>query len=104
MSELVLVAPPLAAGLLLGVLFFGGLWWTVSRGVVSPQPALWFLGSMLVRMSVTMAGFYAVGRGDWKRWVLCLIGCMVARLIVKWLICPRIKRSASRAPEARYAP
>ena len=44
MSEpLVLI---LLAGALLGSVFFGGLWWTVRRGVLSTQPALWFFGSL----------------------------------------------------------
>jgi F1F0 ATPase subunit 2 len=30
------------AGLLLGAIFFGGLWWTVRKGVSSKRPALWF--------------------------------------------------------------
>ena len=37
------------AGALLGVFFFGGLWWTVQKGVASERPAFWFLGSLLVR-------------------------------------------------------
>ncbi len=56
------LAPALAAGLLLGAFFFGGLWWTVTRGVSSQRPALWFFASMLLRMSLTLAGFYFVGR------------------------------------------
>ena len=44
------------AGVLLGVLFFGGLWWTVQRGLVSRRPALWFVGSFLLRTSVVLAG------------------------------------------------
>ena len=36
-------------GLVLGGVFFGGLWWTVQKGFASPRPALWFLGSLLLR-------------------------------------------------------
>ena len=61
MNEFLSLAPPLAAGLLLGAIFFGGLWWTVSKGVSSERPALWFFGSMLLRMSIALAGFYFVG-------------------------------------------
>ncbi len=56
-----------AAGLVLGAIFFGGLWWTVRKGLSSRQPALWFFGSMLLRMGIALAGFYFVGRGDWRR-------------------------------------
>ena len=103
MSELLSLAPALAAGLLLGALFFGGLWWTVIRGVSSPLPALWFLGSMLLRMSITLAGFYFVGRGDWQRWLLCFLGFVLARLVVKRLTRPAALHQNSRVPETNYA-
>jgi F1F0 ATPase subunit 2 len=92
MSEFFSLAPALAAGLLLGAFFFGGLWWTVIRGVSSRHPALWFLGSMLLRMTVTLAGFYFAGREDWRRWLLCLLGFVLARLAVKWLTRPLVQR------------
>ena len=53
-------------------------------GVCRPErPALWFFGSMLLRTSVTLAGFYFVGREDWQRWLLCLLGFVLARLLVE---------------------
>jgi F1F0 ATPase subunit 2 len=70
------------AGGMLGVLFFGGLWWTVRKGLSSQRPALWFFGSLLLRMSIVLAGFYLVGRGHWERLVLCLFGFVMARLVV----------------------
>jgi len=57
MFELLSLAPPFAAGLVLGAIFFGGLWWTVRRGLGAAQPALWFFGGLLLRMGV--AGFVA---------------------------------------------
>jgi len=72
----------LVAGLLLGAMFFGGLWWTVQKGVSSKRPALWFVGSLLVRTSIAPAGFYFIARGHWQRLIVCLIGFVVARLIV----------------------
>ena len=47
----------LAAGVLLGAIFFGGLWLTVRKGVSSKQPALWFFGSLLLRMSIVLSWF-----------------------------------------------
>jgi F1F0 ATPase subunit 2 len=104
MNEFLFLAPALAAGLLLGVMFFGGLWWTVIRGVSSPRPALWFFGSMLLRTSIILAGFHYVGRDHWERWVLCLLGFVLARLVVKWLTRPPVERHKVRAPETGYAP
>jgi F1F0 ATPase subunit 2 len=83
-EELILVLAGIA-GALLGGVFFGGLWWTVRRGVPSPHPVRWFLGSLLVRTSLAMTGFYLVSSGDWQRLLSCLVGFALARPIVKWL-------------------
>jgi len=104
MNEFLFLAPPLAAGLLLGTMFFGGLWWTVIRGVSSQRPAFWFFGSMLLRTSITLVGFYYVGRENWARWLLCLVGFVLARLVVKWLTRPPVELQNTLAPETRYAP
>ena len=63
-----------------------------------------FLGSMLLRMSLTLTGFYFVGGENWERWLLCLIGFVLARLVVKWLTRPPVQHHNSRAPETSYAP
>ena len=82
MVELASLAPSFAAGLVRGAIFFGGLWWTVRRGLAAAQPALWFLGGLLLRMGIVMGGFYLIGATDWKRWLMCLCGFVVARLAV----------------------
>ena len=93
-----------AAGAALGAIFFGGLWWTVRRGVSSPRPALWFFGSLLLRMSIVLAGFYFVGRGHWERLVACLLGFILARFIVMRLTRTPVERQNTRAKEASHAP
>lgn len=70
------------AGLLLGAVFFGGLWWTVRRGVASARPAVWFLVSLLLRLAIVLAGFYFVGQGDWRRLVACLVGFVIVRIFI----------------------
>ena len=73
MNEPMTLGLALVAGLLLGALFFVGLWWTVCRGVSFKRPAFWFSGSLLLRMSLALAGFYLVGHGHWQRMVACLL-------------------------------
>ena len=82
MNEGLILAFSLVAGVLLGVMFFGGLWWTVRKAVSSRQPALWFLGSMLLRTGIVLSGFYFVSGGDWKRLLASLLGFIIARLVV----------------------
>ena len=104
MNDFLFLVLALAAGLLLGAIFFGGLWWTVRKGVFSKSPALWFLGSMLLRMSIVLAGFYFVGGGDWQRLVTCLLGFIIARFIVMRLSRTPIEHPHSTAKEASHAP
>ena len=91
------------AGLSLGAIFFGGLFLTVRRGVSSPWAALWFFGSLMARMSIALAGFYLVSDGRWERLVLCLLGFVVARLVVTRLTRP-VDQGTSAAAGARHAP
>ena len=93
----------LVTGVLLGAMFFGGLWWTIQKGVSSTRPALWFFGSLLLRMSIALAGFIVMARGHWERLLLCLLGFIMTRLIVT-----RLTQIAEKPPyvaqEASHAP
>ena len=104
MNEMLSLALAGVAGLLLGAIFFGGLWWTVRKGVSSKRPALWFFGSLVLRMSIALAGFYFVGRGHWERLVACLLGFIIARFIVTRLTCPTVEHHGPPAMEASHAP
>ncbi len=96
MNDLLALTLALIAGALLGVFFFGGLWWTVQKGVASERPALWFLGSLLLRTAVTLAGFYYISRGHWSSLGMCLLGFLIARVIVvKQLARPWAKETAN---------
>ncbi len=92
------LAPMLAgvAGGLLGLLFFGGLWWTLRRALDSPRPALWVGGSLLLRMACVAAGFVLVSAGDWRRLLSCLLGFWCAR----WLIVRLSARSPAQPSRA----
>jgi F1F0 ATPase subunit 2 len=91
MNETLRLMLALATGVLLGAIFFGGLWWTIQKGVSSKWSALWFFGSLLVRTSMVLAGFYFIARGHWQRLIVGLIGFVIARFIVT-----RITQSAEK--------
>lgn len=80
MNEVLALTLAAISGVALGGLFFGGLWWTVRKGMASSSPAIWFLGSMLLRTAAVLTGFYFVGSGDWQRLLACLGGFLAARI------------------------
>ena len=106
MTDLPDLALPFLAGALLGALFFAGLWWTVQKGMASETPALWFIGSLLLRTIVLLAGFYLVSQGHWSRLVACLVGFLLARFVlVKRLVRePAEEGQTHLQPEADNAP
>ena len=103
MNETLGLAMALVTGLLLGAIFFGGLWWTVRKGFSSKQPALWFVSSLLLRTSIVLAGFYFIARGHWEGLLVCLLAFVAARVIVT-----RLTRVAEKpgfpAQAASHAP
>ena len=104
MNETVILVLAWGAGVLLGAVFFGGLWWTVRRGLSSKQPGFLFLGSLLLRTSIALAGFYFVSGGHWERLLACLLGFVSARVIVTRLTGPPVEHHNSQAREAGHGP
>ena len=92
------------AGGALGSIFYGGLWWTIRKGVSSTKPARWFLGSLLLRTSIALTGFYFVAGGHWERMMLCLLGFFMARVAMTWLTGPPVEYPNSPAKESDHAP
>lgn len=82
MSDFLSLFLMLCLGGMLGIIFFGGLWWTILKSVSSKCPAPWFAGSMLLRTGIALAGFYYFSQGHWERLLACLVGFFFARAIV----------------------
>lgn len=92
------------AGLVLGGMFFGGLWWTVQVCLLENRAPTWLVVSWLVRMGVTLTGFYLVGREHWHFLLVCLLGFVIARAMVKWLTRLPADQRALQEPGPGHAP
>ena len=103
MAETLALVFALIAGIFLGAFFFGGLWWTVRKGLASKWTALWFFGSMLLRTGAVMLGFYFVMGDSWQRLLAALLGFVLARIIATRLA--RVEELLSQlAQEMDHAP
>ena len=69
-------------GFALGILFFGGLWWTVQKVAAGSRPAPLLIASFLVRSAVLLAGFYLIMIAGWQYLPPALIGFLAARIIL----------------------
>ena len=81
----------LAAGLVLGAVYFGGLWLTVARLPRSRHPWLLMPVSTVVRTIIVLAGMWLGGiqLGETNQLIrigVCLVGFLIARYLITRLI------------------
>jgi F1F0 ATPase subunit 2 len=79
MSELLSAATGAIAGVLLGIIFFGGLWWTIRRALSSQAAGVWFACSYLLRFALLAAGLYVLAHDDAIRGLGAAFGLIAAR-------------------------
>jgi F1F0 ATPase subunit 2 len=102
MSEFLILVLASVAGVMLGLFFYVGLWWTVKKTMISSQPALWVFASMVLRMGVALTGIYFVSGGQLKPLLACLTGFFIARIAVTRLT--RLRQENLKNQEASRAP
>lgn len=84
-SDILYMVLAIIAGIALGMIFFGGLWFTVKKAVTAKIPALWFFTSFFLRISVVMLGFYFISPGGWQPLIVSVLGFILARFVVTHL-------------------
>lgn len=66
-------------GVVAGLVFFGGLRWTVARLVTARRPLVLATASFLVRSGVVVVGLVILVQGELARILGALAGMLVAR-------------------------
>lgn len=90
----------LAAGMLTGAFYFGGLWWTVRRVIRSRSPGFLAAASFFLRTAIALALFYIVMEKNWLRLAVCLAGFLIMRQILTWVLGPGGKALPSEGKES----
>ena len=90
MREMLRALPAAGDGLVVGVLFFRALEWTVRKGMTTRRPALLFAGSFVVRTAVTAASIAWVSSGDLVRLLASLVGFVIGRQLVLYRPAPAL--------------
>lgn len=71
-----------AGGFLLGLVFFGGLYWTTEHVIHCKRPAAVLMASLLTRGAIVVTGFYWLMDGAPVRALAALGGFIIARAIL----------------------
>lgn len=103
MNEFIFIVLAAFGGLILGLFFFAGLWWTIKKSVVSKHPALLMISSLMIRFCIVLIGFYYISLGDWKRILSCLAGFIIAKFLVTRLTKSKDERQSDNKGTADNA-
>ena len=66
----------------LGLVFYGGLWYTVLRLATTEHPVLLTLGSFWIRLAVVLSAFVVLTREGVEYAVMAMAGFILGRLAV----------------------
>lgn len=69
-------------GLVLGVIYFGGLYYSTKKFNTVKSPALFMVISFIIRMGILVLGFYYLTKTDYKNVLLGLVGVILVRYIM----------------------
>ena len=73
-------------GTVLGVLFFGGLYYSVGRLTQAKYPALMMMISTVIRMAILLAGVYLLVDGDFRKILAALVGIVLAKFAILFIV------------------
>jgi len=69
-------------GVVLGLVFFGGLYWSVQKLPTVKHPGLLMMASLLLRMAVLLTGLYFLMAGEIKNLLAAVAGVMVMKFVM----------------------
>jgi F1F0 ATPase subunit 2 len=71
-----------AAGVVLGLFYYGGLWLTVRRLPALGRPELWIFVSLVLRIAVVVVVLLVLFGEQWERLLAAMAGMLVARIVL----------------------
>lgn len=105
MSTVIALAAGFVAGVVLGLVFFGGLWWTTQRLATSSRPGLLVSVSLLVRVIVLAAGLLLLAQVGGGPLLLATVGLLATRIgLTRLVVGGRLPQPATSEPTVRGGP
>lgn len=88
----------LFAGIAVGLLYFGGLWWTVNRLQEANRPLAFYLASFAMRLSMIVVLVLLVLQVNTVHLFVGILGFFLARLFLVYRSAhPKVRRFQTRA-------
>jgi F1F0 ATPase subunit 2 len=105
MSTVIALAAGFVAGVALGLVFFGGLWWTTQRLATSSRPGLLVSVSLLVRVVVLATGLVLLAQVGGGPLLLATVGLLATRFgLTRLAVRGRLPQRATFEPTVRGGP
>jgi F1F0 ATPase subunit 2 len=82
MSDILVLLLAAVGGLIIGAIYFAGLWWTLRKSLGTDASVALLPVSLFIRVAICLGGFYLIGAGDPTRIIACLTGFIAARFIL----------------------
>lgn len=89
MNNILLLLVALAGGMVVSLVYFGGLKVTIDHIVTARNPALLMIGSYLLRTVFAILAFYIIMNGELIRLIACIIGFILGRFLLIRLLGPQ---------------
>ena len=82
MHDLLILILMFAGGMILGVVYFSGLWFTVRYIKNGAHQAFWLIASLILRLTLLLAVFYLIlSYGHWGHLLAVLAGFVAVRIL-----------------------
>ena len=73
-------------GLGIGLIYFGGLYWSTEKIESVKSPAFLMVGSMIIRMAILLFGLYYLAQSGYQSILAGFIGIMMVRFIMVYYV------------------
>lgn len=73
-------------GIILGILFFGGLYLTVGKLNEVKNPSLLVIFSFIIRMAILLGGLFYLSKKGYQAILLALVGIVLVKFIMIFMV------------------
>lgn len=83
-------------GMLLGLVYFGGLYLSIKRMSESKYPAMLMTLSFIIRMGILIGIFFYLSKDGYKNMLFALLGVILTRFILTFTLKGQSENSKKR--------